>query len=59
MNQLLKLALYILAAAGLGYLAYWGAEQVGLPNILQIVVAGIIFVVVLIFGLNKTGVSDV
>jgi hypothetical protein len=59
MKQLLILAIYILAAAGLGYLAYWGAGQVGLPNIMQLVVGGIIFGVVLIFGLQKTGVSDV
>jgi hypothetical protein len=59
MKNLLALALYILAAAGLGYLAYWGAGEVGLPNIMQIVVAGIVFVVVLIYGMNRTGVSDV
>lgn len=59
MNQLLKLAVYILAAAGLGYLAYWGAGQVGLPDIMQLVVGGIIFAIVLLFGLQKTGVSDV
>jgi hypothetical protein len=58
MKNLLALALYILAAAGLGYLAYWGAGEVGLPNIMQIVVAGIVFVVVLIYGMNRTGVSE-
>lgn len=59
MNALLRLVLYILAAIGLGYLVYWGAGQVGLPNVPSMIIAGIVFVVVLIFGMNKTGVSDV
>lgn len=59
MNSLLRLVLYILAAIGLGYLAFWGAGVVGLPQVPSMIIAGIVFVVVLIFGLNKTGVSDV
>jgi quinol-cytochrome oxidoreductase complex cytochrome b subunit len=59
MRQLLILALYILGAIGLGYLTWWGANQVGLPSVPSMIVAGIVFVLVLIFGFNKTGVSDV
>lgn len=59
MNALLRLVLYILAAIGLGYLVYWGAGQVGLPNVPSMIIAGIVFVVVLIYGFNRTGVSDV
>jgi hypothetical protein len=58
-NALLRLVLYILAAIGLGYLVWWGANQVGLPDVPSMIIAGIVFVVVLIFGMNRTGVSDV
>lgn len=59
MKQLLTLVLYILAAIGIGWLVLWGAGEVGLPYPIQVILAAIIFVVVLIFGLNKTGVADV
>lgn len=59
MRELLRLVLYILAAIGLGWLVLWGCGQVGLPQVPSMIIAGIVFVVVLIFGLNKTGVADV
>lgn len=59
MNQLLRLVLYVLAAIGLGWLVYWGAGQVGLLNVPSMIIAGVVFVVVLIFGFKASGVSDV
>lgn len=59
MNQLLRLVLYILAAIGLAWLTLWGCGQVGLPSVPSMIIAGIVFVLVLVFGLNKTGVADV
>lgn len=59
MNQLLRLVLYVLAAIGLGWLVYWGAAQVGLPQVPSMIIAGVVFVVVLIFGFRASGVSDV
>lgn len=59
MNQLLRLVLYVLAAIGLGWLTFWGAAQVGLPQVPSMIIAGVVFVVVLIFGFRASGVSDV
>lgn len=59
MNQLLRLVLYVLAAIGLAWLVVWGAGQVGLPNVPSMIIAGVVFVVVLIFGFRASGVSDV
>lgn len=58
MNQLLKLALYIMAATGLAWLVLWGCDQIGLPDLPSVVLAGIVFVLVLIFGFNRTGTAD-
>lgn len=59
MKQLLMLVLYILAAIGLAWLVIWGCAQVGFPQVPSMIAAGIVAVVVVIFGLNRTGVSDV
>lgn len=59
MSQLLKLAIYILAAAGLGWLVLWGGNQIGLPSVLNMILAGIVFVLVILFGFNRTGTSDI
>lgn len=59
MRQLLILALYILAAVGLAWLVLWGCGVVGLPSVPSMIVAGIVFVLVVLFGMKKTGVADV
>lgn len=58
MKQLLTLVLYIAAAAGCAWLVIWGAAQAGLPSVLGMMVAIIVFVLVVIFGLNRAGVAD-
>lgn len=59
MRQLLLLVLYILAAIGLAYLVLWGCGQLGFPQVPSMIAGGIVFVAVLIFGFNKSGVSNV
>lgn len=59
MRQLLILLLYILAAIGLAWLVIWGCGQVGFPQVPSMIAAGIVFVAVVIFGFNRTGVADV
>lgn len=56
MEPLLILALYILFAAGLGWLVYWGAGRAGMPETPRVIIAAIIFVLILLYGLNQTGV---
>lgn len=58
MRNLLVLALYVLAAIGLGALSYWGAGEVGLPDVPQMVIAGLVFVAVLLFGFQRSGTAD-
>lgn len=59
MRQLLLLAFYILVAIGLAWLVLWGCGQLGFPQVPSMIAGGIVFVAVLIFGFNRTGVSDV
>lgn len=59
MRQLLLLALYILAGVGLAWLTLWGTGYLGLPHILQVILAAVVFILVLLFGLKRTGTADV
>lgn len=56
MEPLLILALYILFAAGLGWLVYWGGAKAGVPETPRVIIAAILFIVILLYGLNQTGV---
>lgn len=58
MKQLLLLLIYILFAIAIGYLVYWGGGEVGLPDVPRMIIAGIAFVVLLLFGLSKTGTLE-
>lgn len=52
------LLIYIMFAIAIGWLVYWGGGEVGLPDVPRMIIAGLIFVVLLLFGLNKTGTIE-
>jgi hypothetical protein len=56
MEPLLILALYIFAAIALAWLVHWGGGKYGATEPFRTIVAGIVFVLVLLYGLNQTGV---
>jgi fatty acid desaturase len=59
MNSLLRLALYILAAILLAWLVLWGCQQIGFPSVPSMIGAGVVFILVLVFGLRASGTADV
>lgn len=59
MERLLRLALYILAAIGLGWLVIWGGGQLGFPQTPTMIAAAIVFILVVIFGFKATGTASV
>lgn len=56
MEPLLVLVLYILFAAGLGWLVYWGAGKAGMEDTPRVILASIVFVLILLYGLSRTGI---
>lgn len=56
MEAMLVLVVYILIATGIAWLVYWGAGQVGMAQTPRVIVAGIVFVLLLLFALNNAGV---